>query len=105
MAQFDAYPNPSAQQRAVFPYYVVLQSDQLDQFSTRMVMPLARPSAPPAPGPRRLAQTVTVAGEQLYLAAHLVAALPKGLLQQPVASLKQDAAVIIDALDAVVSGV
>jgi toxin CcdB len=105
MAQFDAYPNPNVQQRAAFPYYVVLQSDQLDQFNTRMVMPLARAPLAPAAVPRRLAQTVSVEGERLLLAAHLVAALPRALLKQPVASLKADAATIIDALDAVVSGV
>ena len=42
MAQFDAYDNPSAGQREAFPYFVVLQSDQLNHYSTRLVMPLAR---------------------------------------------------------------
>lgn len=105
MAQFDVYDNPSAPQRAAFPYYVVLQSDQLDRVSTRLVMPLARAPAPPASAPRRLTQAVTVGSERLFLAPHLVAALPNRLLRHSVASLKQEAAVIIDALDAVVSGV
>lgn len=105
MAQFDAYENPSAAQREAFPYFVVLQSDQLDHYSTRLAMPLARTSAGAAHMPRRLSQVVTVRGERLYLAPHLVAALPRAVLRRPVGSLRGDAAALIDALDAVISGV
>ncbi|MCM2253015.1 MAG: CcdB family protein [Ramlibacter sp.] len=105
MAQFDAYVNPNAAQREAFPYLVVLQSDQLDHYSTRFVMPLVRLPRPPADAPRRLAQTVRVGGEPCHLAAHLCAALPAKLLRKPVASLRGEAGVFRDALDAVVSGV
>ncbi len=105
MAQFDAYENPSVAQREAFPYFVVLQSDQLDHFSTRLAMPLTRAPSPAAHTPKRLAQAVTVRGERLYLAPHLVAALPRNLLRRPVASLRGEAAALVDALDAVISGV
>ena len=105
MAQFDAYANPSAGQREAFPYFVVLQSDQLDHYSTRLVMPLARAPAQVPELPRRLSQPVSLLGERLYPAPHLVAALPRTLLKRPVGSLRGDAAALIDALDAVVSGV
>ena len=77
MAQYDVYPNPTAAQREAFPYFVVLQSDQLAQFSTRLVMPLARAPVPAGVLPRRLSQTVQVAGERLMLAPQLCAALPE----------------------------
>ena len=105
VAQFDAYDNPNVAQRAAFPYLVVLQSDQLDQFSTRLVMPLARSSLLTATGPRRLGQTVDIGGERLHLAAHLCASLPSRVLKQPVASLRDQSHLIVDALDAVVAGV
>jgi toxin CcdB len=50
-------------------------------------------------------QTVDVNGETLYLAAHQCAAVPAKLLKKPVASVAVQAAAVIDALDAVVSGV
>lgn len=105
MAQYDVYPNPTLAQREAFPFFVVLQSDQLSHFSTRFVMPLAR--AVPRPGtlPRRLAQSVEVSGERLLLAPQLCAALPERLLRKPVASLRASAGVLTDALDAVISGV
>jgi toxin CcdB len=105
MAQFDAYPNPTVTQREAFPYFVVLQSDQFDQHSTRLCMPLVRLRQAPAALPRRLTQSVLVEGERLYLAAHLCAALPARMLKEPVVSLRAQAATLTDALDAVISGV
>ena len=105
MAQYDVYVNPTAAQREAFPYFVVLQSEQLAQFSTRLVMPLTRSSVPPRELPHRLTQTVEVAGERLRLAPHLCAALPERTLRKPVASLRGVAAVFTDAMDAVISGV
>lgn len=105
MAQFDAYANPNAAQREAFPYFVVLQSDQLSQYSTRLCMPLARLPRAPVALPRRLTQSVLVDGERLYLAPHLCAALPASLLKGVRMSLRAQAAAFTDALDAVLSGV
>lgn len=105
MSQFDAFENPNVAQRVAFPYFVVLQSDQLDHFNTFLTMPLTRQRASGLKPPRRLSQTVHIAGENLYLAPHLLAALPKAALKRRVASLRADAALFIDALDAVISGV
>jgi toxin CcdB len=104
MAQFDVYPNPSPAQRAYYPYVVVMQSDQLDRHSTRWVMPLARLQGLPADLPRRLAATVEIEGEALHLAAHLGAPLPARVLSHPILNLRDQSAVLIDALDAVISG-
>jgi toxin CcdB len=105
MPQFDAYENPNAMQREAFPYFVDLQSNQLDQFQTRLTMPLARVAVLAVHAPRRLAQAVHIKGERLYLAPHLMAALPKAVLKRRVVSLRAEAAVFLDALDAVISGV
>ena len=92
-------------QRDGFPYLVDLQSGQLDQFSTRLVMPLARLGIAPAALPRRLTQAVLVKGERLFPAAHLCAPLPTRQLKRTVASVRGQADVFRDALDAVISGV
>lgn len=105
MAQFDVFENPNRVQREGYPYLVTMQSDQLAHYSTRLVMPLARLENTPAMLPRRLTQTVVVAGEALHLAAHLSAPLPERLLRRPVCSLRSQADALCDALDAVMSGV
>lgn len=105
MAQFDAYENPNVAQRGSFPYLVVMQSDQLEHHSTRFAMPLSLLPRPPVSTPRRLSQAVNVNGEALYPAAHLCGAWPAQVLRNPVASMRTQADVLRDALDAVVSGV
>ena len=105
MAQFDVYENPNVSQREGFPYLTVLQNDQLDHLSTRFVMPLARLRRPPAQAPRRLAQVVSIGGEELHPAAHLCAPLPARLLRKPIASLASEAQALMDAIDAVLAGV
>lgn len=105
MAQFDVFENPNREQRGGFPYLVVLQSDHFDHYATRLVMPLSRMAQVPRNLPRRLAERVVVRGEALHASAHLCAAVPAKLLKRPVLSLREQAASIRDALDAVLSGV
>ena len=103
MAQYDVYPNPTP--GTGFPYIVDLQSAQLDRLPTRLVMPLQRLPRAPQHLPRRLVQSVRVQGEDFYLAAHQCAAVPSKLLRQPVVALASQAGRLLDALDAVISGV
>lgn len=103
MAQYDVYPNPTP--GTGFPFLVDLQSPQLDRLPTRLVMPLQRLSRAPEGLPRRLVRPVNIMGEDLYLAAHQCAALPARGLRRRVATLAAQSALVLDALDAVVSGV
>jgi toxin CcdB len=105
MAQFDVYVNPSATRGQGFPFFVVIQSDQLDHLPTRLVMPLQRLANRPAGVPRRLALTVTIHGEELFLASHQCAPWPAKLLKRPVSNIAMQAGTLRDALDAVISGV
>ena len=52
-----------------------------------------------------LSAPVTVAGETLYPAAHLCGALPARLLRQSAGLVREQSRVLVDALDAVVSGI
>ena len=105
MAQWDVYANPSARTRADLPYLVVVQSDLLASLSTRFVAPLARSRATPAGLPRSLAPGFEVAGEALFLLPQEAGAIDLRLLRQPVASLRSEAHRIVEALDAVISGI
>ncbi len=104
MPQWDVYPNPVLASRERIPYLVVVQSDLLDHLPTRLVAPLSR-SAVERGWPPRLAPTFDVAGETLRLKAHETGVVPARALRQPVASLRTDSLRIIDALDAVISGI
>ncbi len=104
MRQFDVYANPNVAQRVAFPFMVVVQSEQLDDYATRLVMPLS--TIPPTGSlPKRLTQRVEIDGQFYSPAAHLCAALPVSLMKNAKANLHLQQNVLRDALDTVISGV
>ncbi len=105
MAQWDVYPNPSQHSRGEIPFIVDLQSDLLDTLASRLVAPLARTRLSAGGLPRRLCPQLSVEGLALVLLPHEIGAIDARLLRHPVASLRAHSAAIVDALDAVVSGI
>jgi toxin CcdB len=105
MPQWDVFPNPVARVREELPYLVVLQSDLLNALPTRLVVPLARSALPRRALPLRLTPEFEVAGERLVLKPHEAGIVDARSLRGAVASLRGQAHRIVDALDAVVSGV
>lgn len=105
MSQWDVFANPSPRMRQVLPYVVVLQSDLLSGLGTRLVAPLAR-DLPTQPGiTSRLSPTLEVRGERVTLVAQECAPVDARALREPVASLRDQSHLIVDAIGAVVAGV
>lgn len=67
-------------------------------------MPLTHAAAV-SKAPRRLARSVRVKGERLYLAPLLAVVLPRTVVGQPVESMRRASSGHIGALDVVVDGV
>jgi toxin CcdB len=105
MAQYDVYVNPNPASRETVPYLVDVQNRFLDQFTTRLMMPLLRFEASSVGVPRRLMPRLRVRDESFVLYAHQAAAIESRLLKKPVASLAPHASEILGALDAVTSGI
>lgn len=105
MAQFDIYVNPRFASRSFVPYLVDVQSDLIDQLSTRLVMLLSRVGATQPRLPSNLCPVVEVDDERLSLLAYMAAPVSARLLKKPVASLRYRASEISAALDAVASGI
>ena len=104
MAQFDIYVNPQLASRQFVPYLLDVQSDLIDQLSTRLVMPLSRVGASQARLPPSLCLVVEIEAESLTLLAYLAAPVAARLLTKPVGSLRYRGSEISAALDAVISG-
>ncbi len=105
MAQYDVYTNPNKATRDMVPLLVDVQSALLDQVNTRLTLPLVKFEAHNAGLPRRLVPRIRL-GEQTYvLYAHQAAAIQAKLLKKPVANLKSQSTDIVNAIDAVISGV
>ena len=105
MAQFDVYANPSSRQRDGIPYLVVIQSDLLDHLPTRLVMPLVAERFNAAALPSRLSPSFRIEGQTVYLWPQQTATILTRMLGEPVTSLKDDQSRLVDALDAVISGI
>ncbi len=105
MAQYDVYVNPDPATRERVPYVVDVQSNVLDHLNTRLMMPLRRPLASHAGLPRRLLPRLRVGGETYVLHAHQAAVVEARLFKKAVGSVASQAFEIVDALDAVISGV
>ena len=105
MAQFDVYPNPSKSQRADIPWIVEVQSELLSALPTRLVVPLALRRNMPAAVPRALCPSIDWAEEELVALPHLAAPFRARDLGKAQGNLRMQAAALIGALDAVLSGI
>jgi toxin CcdB len=105
VAQWDVFVNPSPRTREAIPCVLVLQGDLLDALSTRLVAPLAREAPAPVGVTGRLTPRLIVAGMELVLVVHEAAPIDARSLRQLVGNVRDSAHLVIDALDAVVSGV
>jgi toxin CcdB len=91
--------------REILPYVVQLQSDLLGVLPTRVIAPLARKAPVRKDLPARLSPLFEVSGERLMLVPQEAAPIDARALGRRVGSLRGEAHLIIDALDAVISGV
>jgi len=103
MKQFDVFRNPSGSARTA-PFLLLIQSDLLDDFPTRMVAPLVRPASLSLPA-TRLNPTFKVEGEPLVMLTQQLGAVPKRSLKARVASLERHRTEIIGAIDFLLGGV
>ena len=104
MKQFDVFRNPNAASVRTVPWLLLIQSDLLDEFPTRMVAPLVRAGALALPA-TRLNPSFKVEGETVYMLTQQLGAVPKRYLKQAVVSLERHRTDIIGAIDFLLGGV
>jgi toxin CcdB len=104
MAQFDVHANPNPATRDAVPYVLDVQGNYLAGFTTRVVVPLARVENV-AKSTRRLNPTLRIDGADFVMMAEHLAAVQRGSLGRPVASLDGRRDDIIAAIDVLIVGV
>ncbi|ENO86013.1 CcdB family protein [Thauera linaloolentis] len=98
MAQFDIHRNPGRNRDGI-PYVVVVQSAIFDGFKRRVVVPLVRKSYLPTIDHPRFNPTFVIEGVSVVLHPLEIVSVPQETLGEPVASLVDQGARIIEALD------
>ncbi len=104
MRQFDVYRNPDPASARHVPWLLVVQSDLLEEFSTRMVAPLIRSSALRAPA-SRLNPVFKIEGESVVMLTQQLGAVPARSLKHRVATLSAQRSAVFGAIDFLLSGV
>ena len=93
MARFEVFAAPSGE-----GFLLDVQADILDEFNTRIVVPLMPTSA--APKPSKLLNPVFEIGEVPHvMVTQFVGAVPTAILKEPIATLRDRDAEITGALD------
>jgi toxin CcdB len=86
------------------PFVVDLQSDLLADLPTRLVAPLRLRDDTMKSAPRRLCPAFDIEGIDVVMYPHEMAGVLAKLLGRPVATLRASSAVLVGAVDAVLSG-
>ena len=104
MARFDVFPNPGAH-ASTTPYLLDVQSDLLDGLDSRMVIPLrSLEHFAKVKLPARLMPVLRVNGKDYVLETTKMGAVPKRILNMPLASLVDKQDQITGALDFLFQG-
>ena len=105
MPQWDVYVNPNPRTRADVPYLVNVQSDLLADLRTRFVVPMVVPTRRLPGLPERMGPVFEIQDQRVLLVPHEAGPVDAGQLKQLVANVRDQSHRLINALDAVISGV
>ena len=104
MRQFDLYENPDSDSRAIYPFFVDVQTDLLDDLNSRVVIPIS-PVQDTKTFPKNLCPTVEIADDKYALLTHQITTVSTTYLTQKVGSLGLNRTEIISALDFLLTGI
>ncbi len=98
MAKYDVFPNPDSG-----GYLLDVQTDLLDGFSTRVVVPLMALKDAPSPA-ERLNPVFEIDGKKVVMLTQLLSAVPLGMLNMPIGEISSERDRVTAALDMMFQG-
>ena len=105
MPQFSVYRNRNATTKVRFPLLIDLQSDLLEPLATRVVAPLAPAASARSRKMETLTPILTVEGKDYLMLTPQLAGVAVRELGPSVADASDQRAVILAALDFLISGI
>lgn len=103
--RFDVFRNPSVVSAKTIPYFLVVQSDLLDEMDTCVVLPLAKTQAARRTATELLNPELQVDGTSVVQLTQLIAAVPMSALRKHVVNLEAQRNSIVRALDFLFDGI
>ena len=98
MAKYDVYKHPDGDR-----YILDVQTDLMDDFDTRVIVPLVALDLAPKIA-KRLNPIFTIEGVQMSMVTQFIATVPKAMLKTPITNLNSEFDKITQALDMVFQG-
>ncbi len=105
MAQFRVYENQNQDSKAMYPYFVDVQSNLLESLNSRLVIPLASCHYLDNSVISRLCPKTVIEGKEFVLLTHQMTNIPSAALKVPVMSVEFLRDEIIAAVDLLISGI
>lgn len=105
MPQFTAYKNSNATTKARIPFLLDVQSNLLEQLETRVVIPLAPAASMKGKTLSRLMPSVKISGNDYVLLTPQLAGISRKELGAAVSDLSDQRALIVAAIDFLVTGI
>ena len=104
MKQFDLYKNADPDSRGIYPYFVDVQTDLLDELNSRVVIPIAVVhDAKSFPG--NLCPVVEIKNKKHALLTHQITTVSASFLAHKEGSLLLNRSEIISAFDFLLTGI
>lgn len=103
MARFDVYLNPDPDDAELVPYFLDVQNDHIQNFKTRVLVPLWRSDILPSKF-IDLNPEFEVNGMQVTMDTPALGAVAISSLRPPIANLRTQQLLIQNALDALFGG-
>lgn len=105
MRRFDVYRNADPASARQVPYLLVLQSDLLEDFPTRVVAPLIRPKGAGSTPARLLNPVLAVEEQRVVMFTQQIAGVPKRYLGKFICNMESERDNIVRALDFLFDGI
>ena len=105
MSQFTVYRNTNSDTKAAIPFLLNIQSDLVEDLSTRVVAPLYLAAPMNGKTIRTLTPTFEIDGKQYVMMTPQLAGIPNKLLGASVADLSAKRDEIMTALDLLITGI
>lgn len=105
MRRFDVFRNPDRASVKRIPFYLIVQSELLDDIPTRVVVPLVVPQAVNGPPAKMLNPEFDIEGQRVLMLTQQLAGIPAERLKARVSHLGEREHDILQALTFLFSGV
>ena len=105
MSQFSLYKNENKSSKKVYPYFVNVQSDLLDDLNSRIVIPLSSSKETNNKTAKGLCPVFQIDGKDYVLLTHQMTSVPTSLLKGEALNIDNYRYEILGAIDLLLTGI